>query len=82
MLTTIHTMTYHLEIYQINGPGRVQYLRAAQTYSEAMEALRTLVKALNWNYYGCSVYLLIEGLPKYEARFVIENGKRRDLQID
>ena len=70
---------YNAEIWRIDGFGRVEYLRAGSTYSEALESLRTLAKALNWKSYGAGVYLLVNGIPKWECKFVIQNGKRRDL---
>ena len=71
--------SYHLEIWNLDGQGRVQYLRAGVTLQEAKERMRALVMALNWKYYRCGVYLLQNGLNDWQELWEIGPGVRRKI---
>lgn len=69
---------YHFEVWPIppeTAQGRVQFLRAGATLSEALERMRAHVRAAGWKSYRCGVYLLKNGLPDWQELHQVKEGR-------
>ena len=74
----LNTNPYHIEIWSIepsDAQGRLQLLRAGATLSEAKQAMRAVVMALNWKSYRCGVYLLKDGSNDWQELHEVRAGK-------